>query len=189
MPEIAYDDYMESIDLVTTDTELFKQELTTYRSELVRELSKLNSDVTTANRFAERRYSTLETRIQTLEDNLDRANRAAANLLESMQRLGQDDPNYATLQEAYQTEITRRDSINEQLQELEITKDSDGYAVFAAVQLLEQYYADPLYLIRDEEGIETAVNKVMSAFSVVMEQGVGPVQTDIGVYVSASDKM
>lgn len=186
MPEIAYDDYMESIDLVTTDTELFKQELTTYRSELVRELSKLNSDVTTTNRFAERRYSTLETRIQTLEDNLDRANRAAANLLENMQRLGQDDPNYATLQEAYQTEITRRDSINEQLQELKTTKDSDGYTVFTAVQLLEQYYADPLYLIRNEEGIETTVNKVMKAFSVVMEQGVGPVQTDIGVYTDSA---
>ena len=186
MPEIAYDDYMESIDLVTTDTELFKQELTTYRSELVRELSKLNSDVTTTNRFAERRYSTLETRIQTLENNLDRANQAAASLLESMQRLGQDDPNYTTLQEAYQTETTRRDTINEQLQELETTKDSDGYAVFTAVQLLEQYYADPLYLIRNEEGIETAVNEVMRAFSVVMEQGVGPVQTDIGVYTDSA---
>ncbi len=186
MPEIAYDDYMESIDLVITNTELFEQELTTYRSELVRELSKLNGDVTTSNSFAERSYSTLENRVQALESDLDRAERAAAGLLENMQQVGQDDPNYPELQEAYRAELERRDSINAQLLELETTRGSDGYAVFTAIQLLEQYYADPLYLMRSEAGTENAVNEVMNAFSIVMEQGVGQVQMDIGVYTDSA---
>lgn len=182
MPGIAYDDYIESIDLVNSVTEAFEDELTEYRTELVNGLTRFNSDVSDFNRLAENDISTIDSRIQSLESEETSAWNGVQAAWEAFSGLDQNDPNYEAFYQIYEAARQRYDNIQTQLSELRTSQNGAAYVLYQAIQLLTQYYADPLYLAgnadtdSDEAAAETRLNE---AFNVVMIQGYGPYANDI----------
>ena len=177
MPGIAYDDYIESIDLVNSVTEAFEDELTEYRTELVKGLTQFNSDVADFNNLPENDIGTIDSRIQSLESEEASALNAVQAAWEALRGLDQNDPNYEAFDQMYQAARQRYDNIQTQLSELRERRNGAAYVLYQAIQLLTQYYADPLYLTgneaveSDEAVLETRLNE---AFNVVMIQGYGP---------------
>lgn len=176
MPGIAYDDYIESIDLVNSVTEAFEDELTEYRTELVKGLTQFNSDVAAFNSLAEKDIGTIDSRIQSLESEEASALNAMQATGETLRNLDQNDPNYEGFYQMYVAARQRYDNIQEQLSELREERNGAEYALYQAIQLLTQYYADPLYLAEneaaesDEATLEVRLNE---AFNVVTIQGYG----------------
>ena len=174
MPEIAYDDYMESIDLVTESTETFERQLTAYRTELARGLGRLNSDVSRS--FADRNFSTLEARLQAAQDSYEAAELAVSSAWEVVAQTEAGTPAYDTAYGIYSNALTRRNTVREQLRNLEQEQSTSDYAVFQAIQRLSDYYADPLYLSRNVEdgdlleAVEEAVSSVNRDFTAVLER-------------------
>lgn len=173
MPEIAYDDYMESIDLVMESTEAFDRELTAYRSALVQGLGRLNSDVSRS--LAAGDFSVLEARLQTIQDSYAAAERAVSSTWEAVAQTEPGTPAYDTAYGLYTNALAQRDALRDQLNTLEQQQGTSGYALFQAIQHLSDYYADPLYLSRGaEEGdgsteaVEAAVNSVNRDFTAVL---------------------
>lgn len=170
MPEIAYDDYMESIDLVMENAETFDQELTAYRSALVQGLTRLNSDVSRS--LAAGDFSVLEARLQTARDSYAAAEQAVNSAWEAVAQTEPGTPAYDTAYGIYTNALTQRDNLRDQLNSLEEQQGTSDYALFQAIQRLSDYYADPLYLSRGaEEGgslTEAMVNSVNRDFTAVL---------------------
>lgn len=173
MPEIAYDDYMESIDLIMENVETFDRELTAYRSALVQGLTRLNSDVSRS--LAAGDFSVLEARLQTARDSYAAAERAVNSAWEAVAQTEPGTPAYDTAYGIYTNALTQRDNLRDQFNALEQQQGSGDYALFQAIQRLSDYYADPLYLSRGaEEGgslteaVEAAINSVNRDFTAVL---------------------
>lgn len=149
---IAYDDYMESIDLVMEETEEFERALTAYRADLVRGLSRLNNDVSAS--FAGKNFSILKSRLQTAQNNYETAKRLVNSAWEAVQ-VARDTPNYDAAYERYRNALDQEEKVSEQCRELEAEESSDDYKIFLAIQELNNYYSDPLYLCRKVEGDST----------------------------------
>lgn len=183
MPEIAYDDYMESIDLVMKETEEFERALTTYRADLVRGLSRLNSDVSAS--FAEEDFSTLESALQMAQNDYEAADRAVSSAWGAAQGVA-DTPDYEAAYGRYTNALAQRDAASERLSELETKRARDDYAVFQTIQRLSDYYADPLYLRRSAEGgsVDEAADNVSRDFNTVLAQAFNPNRT---IPVAASE--
>lgn len=182
MPEIAYDDYIESIDLVNGNIEKFEGELSEYRAELVGEMSKLNGDISTYHNFAAEDFSALEANIQNAQKRYDEAVGERDQIDQKMDRFEDiDDPDYIELSEKYRKTSDDIRASSSELEDLRKKESSGEDALFKAIQLLDQYYADPLYLTREKGDIDAAEAEVMHAYTAVMTQGLDPYKEDIEV--------
>lgn len=177
MPTIAYDDYMESIDLVRGNIGAFEQELTAYRSDLVLGLNRLNNDVSAS--FENSDYDTLESRIQIVRSNLESAERSAASAWEAAQA-AEGTPSYDTLLKIYENANLRRTQLIGDLATLETELSSSAYGIFQAIQLLSQYYMDPLYLMQSNPDMADTISAVSNAFNTVLSEALRLSQTDSG---------
>ena len=169
MPEIAYDDYMESIDLVMKRTEEFEQTLTTYRADLVQGLSRLNDEVS-AN-FAERNFPTLESALQTAQNDYEAAERTVNSTWQAAQGVV-GTPDYEDAFRRYQNAADQLEAISKRRNALIAERDSNDYAIFQTIQRLSDYYADPLYLRRIAEGgsVNEVAESVNRDFNTVLSQ-------------------
>ena len=174
MPSIAYDDYIESIDLVNSVTEAFEDELTDYRTQLVKGLTRFNSDVSAFNGLAENDIGALDGRIQALEVEEALAWNGLQAAQETVSGLDTNAPNYEELNQTLNAANQYYKNVHDQLLALRKRQGGTEYILYQAIQLLTQYYADPLYLMGntatepDELALETRLN---AAFNVVMVQG------------------
>ena len=181
MPEIAYDDYMESISLVMTTTEEFEQDMSSYRTELVQGLNRLNNSISQQLIRQDPELSTLEARLQKVQAQVDDARTAVENALASMQGIDTNDPRYEALNSMYLDARTNYNNLSQTLESLRQKAEGSSSTLFQEIQLLTRYYADPLYLARGDAGIDDVIDDVTGAFTAVMTDGLPLVQTDLAV--------
>lgn len=179
MPEISYDDYMESIDLVMEKTEAYNRELTAYRAALTQGLGQLNSDVSQS--LPARDFSVLESRIQATQDSYENAEQAVSTAWNALTQTEPGTPEYETASDIYTNAFTQANNLRDQLNALTEEKNTGDYALFQAIQRLSDYYADPLYLSRGSaegssltETITEAVSNVNRDFNAVLKQAYDP---------------
>lgn len=187
MPEIAYDDYIESIGLVNNVTVRFEEELTVYRTELVNVLTYLNNAVIDASNLSEDNMSTLDTRIEDVQNQLESARRSVNANGELLSDLTAESENYAEIYDNYMIALENSTNIEANLADLRAQRDTAEYGLYQAVRLLTQFYGDPLYLMggitvsemdtgETGEEVETEDLKAQlnNAFNIVMIQGYTP---------------
>lgn len=180
MPGIAYDDYIESIDLVNGITEAFEVELTEYRTLLINSLTQFNSDIARYSGVAAQDIGTIDSQISSLEREMASAFSAYQAAQAALQQLAQDDPAYDQFYQMYEAARQRYDDVLSRLADLQTVQSGSLYSLYQEIQLLDQFYANPLYLMEgpatgegeaDGAALEGRLSK---AFSVVMNQGYTP---------------
>lgn len=180
MPGIAYDDYIESIDLINNITEDFEDELTEYRTQLVNSLTRFNDNIADVIGVANQDIGTIDSRISSLEREMTSASSALQAAQAAWRELATDDPVYDQFYQMYEIARQRYENVQSQLAELYAIQNGNLYSLYQRIQLLDQFYANPLYLMEspaagggeaDRAALEGHLNE---AFNVVMNQGYTP---------------
>lgn len=180
MPGIAYDDYIESIDLVNDITEAFEDELAEYRTQLMSSLTRFNGDVVRYSGIASQDMGTIDSQISSLEREMSSASGALQAAQAALQELATDDPVYDQFYQMYETARQRYEDVQSRLADLQTVQSGSLYSLYQQIQLLDQFYANPLYLMEgqdagDNEADRAALEgRLNEAFNVVMNQGYTP---------------
>lgn len=183
MPSVPMENYISVVNLVKDQTESYSQSIIDYQGALVSELQKFNDDMRAAieismeevrglNASAERLRQDLQAR----EEELDQLN--AEHLDLEMQQAGVTDE---TERERIEIQIQELDdqifSLEDKVDQLEtelnsVYKDQEGNAVYLrtdaayrALNLLDSFYADALYLAtaEDKEQVRAELREAFSA--------------------------
>lgn len=186
MPGIAYDDYIESIDLVNQETEAYEKELTRYRTELANGLTRFLNEISTYARLAENNIALIDAQIQSRESEKSSLEEDLREIADAIAQLDPDSEGAKSLSEGQTSISNRLKEIQDELSRLRAAKSSSEYVLYQAIQLLLQYLADPLYLYENniDEGTgisETRRQDVETAFNTVMLQGYPPYSIEISV--------
>lgn len=176
MPTISYDDYIESIDLVTRVTADYEKSLTEYRSELGEDLMLFLDDVAGASSNDESGYASLDAQIQSVETQAQQALNTVEALRSVLGAMSESDNGYSEQYALYQQAIANWNALQAQLDNLNSTKSGSGYALYQAIQLIHGFLEDPLYLtaVSPSGDIEATVSKLDEAFNNIIFIGYTP---------------
>jgi len=184
MPGIAYDDYVESINLVNQQTESYENDLTLYRTELVKGLTRFLNDVSEQSQLSESNIAAVDTQIQSCESEVASLQNQLVSITNSLAGVQPGSELAASLEERGRNITDNLTAAEERLSQLIADRDSPEYALYQAVQLLTQYLADPLYLHAssdESEGTASKEQELNRAFDIVMLQGYAPHSEEIEV--------
>lgn len=184
MPTIAFDDYLESIELVNQVTEDYQSKLTGYRSDLVTALREFNVEITEYNGLSGSDLGTVNARLSYLDSRLDALGNQMTSLLTRMEeeetrRGSREGSSYQELQSRYTTTRENYESVREEIAELEEVAGSSDYILYQAIEELNRYYEDPLYLK------EHMPDSVQDQFTIVIANGYMPHAEEISFHLES----
>ena len=183
MPTVAYDDYMESIDLVNRVTAEYEKSLTEYRSELNKDITMFLDDMTGVSEDDENDYASIDMKIQSVEAQVEQDLNTIEALRSILGSMSETDNGYSEQYALYQQAISSWNAHKTQLDNLNNVKSSSGYALFQAVQIMSRFLEDPLYLAAySEQSREEALSAVENAFNTIVNIGYIPNAASLSTY-------